>query len=347
MPCLVWLVVFSLAACALGCGSSTSAPEPTSGSTAPVAATSEPPEIAATPGTAAIGGGPRVPGPIVAPLPTGHTAVPQTFVIVSRAMGPLEVTTTFGRLESLSVASLEEPLGMLRPDSPDEDDSPGHHPRACACPCGEPCPQCERPRDRSEPLPPGGRVELAWNGLLRRYRAGPDAPCFDTFAPPPGRYLVRACAGRPVEGQPGPCGRAEVTLPSAEPITIALGDTLETASCPMSPALLDRAARAALSMMERNQIVPDRVAACTPEASCYAETDLPYGEDVVRGLRYTRDPSAPREPPRACGILVAPQADRLLVRILLPLPEGMQGGERFDHHLDVEATRIYSMRYEQ
>ncbi len=332
-----------LAAWALGCGSSTS-----SGSSAP-GSTGSAPRVSEAP-TAAVSSaldGPAPPGPIVAPLPTGHTPTPTSIVIVSRAMGPLEITTTFGRLESISVASLEQPLGMLRPDSPDEPDEPGMHPRACGCPCGEACAQCERPRDRSEPLLPGGRVELAWNGLLRRYHAGPTAPCFDTFAPPPGRYLIRACAGRPVEGQPGPCGRVEVELPAREPITLTIGDALEVSACPLTPALLDRAARAALSMMERNSIVPDRTAACTAEARCYAETDLPYGEDVVRGLRYTRDPSAPPEPARACGILVSPHGDRLLVRVLLPLPEGMLGGERFDHELDAEATRVYSMRYEQ
>ena len=35
------------------------------------------------------------------------------------------------------------------------------------------------------------------------------------------------------------------------------------------------------------------------------------------------------------------------MRVLLPLPEGTEGGERFDHILDVDATRLYAVRYEQ
>lgn len=282
--------------------------------------------------------GPQLPGPTIEALPIGTTPTPTTVVVVSDATVPLAIETTFGEVESVSVVALDAPLGLLTMDS--EDVGGGGYPRACACPCGAPCAECERPQDRSEALAPGGHVTLAWNGLLRRYGAG----CFDAFAPAPGRYLVRVCTGEVVEGAPGPCGSATVTLPSTAPITVHVG-ARESLACPLSPALLDRAARAALSSMALGGIVPDRIARCEPWAECYAETDLPYGEDVTRGARYAVDPSAP--PPRGCGILVAPRGDRLLTRVFLPLPEDMNGGERFDHELDAEASRILSRRFEQ
>jgi hypothetical protein len=331
---LSWLtssLALSLAACS-SCGGA--APATSASASAPSAASG-----------GATGEGPRLPGPLVLPIPEGGSATPATIVVASDARAPLALDTTFGALDSLSLGARDQPLGLLELDSPDD---PSGFPRACACPCGEgACAECERPEDRSLALPPGGRVELAWNGLVRRYRAGPQGTCFDTFAPPPGRYVLRVCSGSPNDGHPGPCGRAEITLPASGPITLRVSDALELARCPLAPDVLDRAARAALSHMERGYAVPERRARCVPEAECYAETDLPYGEDVVRGLRHTRDPSAPPEPPRGCGVLVAPRGDRLLVRVLLPLPDGFQGGERFDHELDVDATRIYSVRYEQ
>ena len=329
------ILVTSLAAFLLtGCGTSgaTSTPIEAPPATSLGANPGEPPS---TPG------GPALPQPLIAALPRGTTPTPTRIVVVSDASEPLSIETTFGRLESVTIASLEAPLGLLTADSVDE---PGGYPRACACPCGEACAECERPQDRSEPLVVGGRVELAWDGLLRRFRSDTRGTCFDTFAPSPGRYLVRVCTGRPIEGDIGPCGSAEVTLPSSEPITVHVG-ARETLACPLTPALLDRAARAALSSMATRHVVPDRAARCEPVATCYAETDLPYGEDVVRGARYARDPSSP--PPSGCGVLVAPRGDRLLVRVLLPLPEGWLGGERFDHELDGAATRVLSMRFEQ
>lgn len=310
-------------------GASIEAPPATG---APVASASEPPSPRP---------GPRLPQPLIGALPSDTQATPMRIVVVSDASESLSIETTFGRLESVSVASLDEPLGLLTADSEDE---AGGYPRACACPCDAPCAECERPLDRSEPLPPGGRVELAWNGRLRRYRSGAQGTCFDSFAPSAGRYLVRVCTGRPIEGDVGPCGSVEVTLPSSEPITVHVG-AREAPACPLTPQLLDRAARAALSSMATRHVVPERAARCEPIATCYAETDLPYGEDVVRGARYARDPSSP--PPRGCGVLVSPRGDRLLVRVLLPLPEGTLGGERFDHEMDGAATRILSMRFEQ
>lgn len=328
------LAIAVVGASLVGCGSS--------GATS---ASIEAPPAATSPASSDDGpsatAGPRLPEPLIAALPTGTTATPTRIVVVSDANEALSIETTFGRVESVTLASLEEPLGLLTADSEDE---PGGYPRACACPCDEPCAECERPLDRSEPLAPGARVELAWNGRIRRYRSGAQGACFDGFAPSPGRYLVRVCTGRPIEGDVGPCGSAEVTLPSHEPITVHVG-AREALACPLTPALLDRAARAALSSMAMRYVVPDRAARCAPVASCYAETDLPYGEDIVRGARYARDPSSP--PPSGCGVLVSPRGDRLLVRVLLPLPPDTLGGERFDHELDGAATRILSMRFEQ
>ncbi|MBX7190551.1 MAG: hypothetical protein K1X94_00750 [Sandaracinaceae bacterium] len=313
-----------------GCGSSrTSSP------------TVEP--VVAPPPTTSAAAGPSLPTPTIAALPTGTSPTPTSIVIVSDARQALSIETTFGALESVSIASLDTPLGVLDADSEDVD---GGYPRACACPCGGPCAECERPMGRSEALAPGARVTLAWNGLLRRYRSDArTGSCFESFAPAPGRYLVRVCTGRPIEGEPGPCGSAEVTLPSSTPITIHVG-ARESLACPLEPALLERAARAALSTMERNAIVPDRIAACRPVASCHAESDLAYGEDVIRGAAYTRERGEPPPPPGTC-VLVAPRGDQLLTRVFLPLPDGMQGGERFDHVLDASATRILSVRYEQ
>lgn len=293
---------------------------------------------------AAMGGsGPHLPAPLLASPPTGP-GTPTSIVVVSDARAPLSLDTTFGALDGLALGARDQPLGLLALDSAEE---AGLYPRACACPCDEECAECEAPMERSVPLPPGGRVELAWNGLVRRYRSGPRGTCFDTFAPPPGRYVLRACAGSPTRGEPGPCGRAEITLPASGPITLHVSDTLELARCPLAPELLDRASRAALSSMQTHHVAELRRGSCRPEAECYAETDLPYGEDVVRGLRHTRDPSAAREAPRGCGVLVAPRGDRLLVRVLLPLSDGMVGGERFDHEFDVDATRLYSVHYPQ
>jgi hypothetical protein len=323
-------LALTLALALVACGSSST-------STSPVAP-------APITHASASSGGPQLPGPLLAPIPEGLAPAPATIVLESAARAPLAVPTTFGALESLSLAARDAPLGLLTLDSPDE---PAQFPRACACPCGETCAECERPEDRSVALAPGGRTELAWNGLVRRYRSGPHGSCFDAFAPPPGRYVLRACAGRPTEGEPGPCARAEITLPASGPITLRFDDRLGLARCPLAPEVLDRAARAALSSMETGHVAELRRGACSPEAQCYAETDLPYGEDVVRGLRHTRDPSAPREPARGCGVLVAPRGDRLLVRVFLPLTDGMVGGERFDHELDVDASRIFGVRYEQ
>jgi hypothetical protein len=281
--------------------------------------------------------------PLLAPIPEGVTAVPATIVLESGGRAALSIPTTFGALESLSLASRDAPLGLLTLDSPDEP----QFPRACACPCGQACPECEPPVARSLALAPGGRAELAWSGLVRRDRSGPHGRCFDAFVPPPGRYVLRACAHDPSQDEPGPCARAEITLPANGPITLRFEDHVELARCPLAPEVLDRAARAALSTMEMDHVADLRRGACTPEAQCYAETDLPYGEDVIRGLRHTRDPDAPREPARGCGVLVAPHGDRLLVRVLLPLADGSVGGERFDHELDVDASRLFRVRYER
>lgn len=287
--------------------------------------------------------GPRLPSPTVLPVPVGTAPTPAHLVIESRALEALSVDTTYGQLESITLSSLEQPLGLLVADSIDEPEGPL---RACSCPCGGVCPECERPMTRRLELPPGARVELEWNGLVRRWANERGRLCFDAFGPPPGRYLVRACSGLTSEGILGPCGNTIVTLPTSEPITIVIA-AAEGPRCPLSPELLDRAARVALSSLEMRGVVPDRLAACQPHAECFStEADLAYGADAVRGLAYTQ-PAEGAQAPRGCGILVWPHDDRLLVRVFLPLPEGFLGGERFDQELDAEATRILSMRFEQ
>lgn len=343
------LAVIALASLSVlaGCGSSerTSASETSEARASGTRETPEPtPALLADMDDRPAMGGPRLPSPAILPTPTDTRPTPARIVIESRATEPLSIDTTYGLLESITLASLDQPLGLLVADSLDEPDEPL---RACACPCGAgPCPECERPTTRRYPLAPGERVELDWNGLARRRANEGGQICFDAFGPPPGRYLVRACSGLTSEGMLGACGNTIVTLPSTEPITIVIG-AVESPHCPLAPETLERAARVALSSLEMRGVVPARLASCQPRADCYATSaDLVYGEDVVRGLAYTQESGA-ASAPRGCGILVSPHDDRLLVRVFLPLPEGTLGGERFDHELDAEATRILSLRFEQ
>lgn len=334
----------AVALLAIGCGSGESEatstrptrPPPTFVPTSPDLLPTAPPATSST-------AGPRLPSPTILPTPVGTAPTPAHLVLESRAMETLSIDSTYGRLESVTLASLDQPLGLLVADSMDEPEGPE---RACQCPCGAACPSCESPATRRLELPAGGRVELDWNGLVRRRANEGGRLCFDAFGPPPGRYLVRACSGLTSEGILGPCGNAIVTLPTSEPITIVIG-AAEAPRCPLSPELLDRAARVALSSLEMRGGVPDRLAACQPHAECFStEADLAYGADAVRGLAYTQ-PAEGAQAPRGCGILVWPHDDRLLVRVFLPLPQGFLGGERFDQELDAEATRILSMRFEQ
>lgn len=329
----------------LGCGSSesTTTSRPTPSRPTPPSDLL-PPVLDLGAGTSPALGGPRLPTPTILPSPVGTTPTPAHLVIESRAAETLTIDTTFGVLENVTLASLDQPLGLLVADSVDEPDG---QLRACACPCGQVCPECERPQTRRMTIDPSAAVEIDWNGLVRRRANENGRLCFDAFGPPPGRYVVRVCSGLTSEGMLGPCGSTTVTLPTTEPIRIVIGAT-ESPHCPLAPELLDRAARVALSSLEMRGVVPERLASCQPRAECFSTSaDLSYGEDVVRGLAYTREPGAATSTPHGCGILVWPHDDRLLVRVFLPLPEGSLGGERFDQELDAEAMRILSMRFEQ
>ncbi len=326
----------------VGCGSS-ERPSPTPRATTRPPATTE----LVTPTldlAASAGGGPRLPSPTILPTPVDTAPTPAHLVVESRAMETLTIDTTFGVLESVALASLDQPLGLLVADSVDEPDG---QLRECACPCGQACPECERPQTRRMTIDPNEAVELDWNGLVRRRANENGRLCFDAFGPPPGRYIVRVCSGLTSAGMLGPCGSTTVTLPTTEPIRIVIGAP-EAPHCPLAPELLDRAARVALWSLAMRGVVPDRLASCQPRAECFSTSaDLTYGEDIVRGLAYTREPGAESAAPHGCGVLVWPHDDRLLVRTFLPLPEGSLGGERFDQALDAEAMRIVSMRFEQ
>lgn len=268
---------------------------------------------------------PRPPAsPAFEPIPTGGEARRIRIEVVNATDEAQSLDVTYGLESSFGVAAIGRRFG---PVGLDRDATPNAI--ACDCPCndGARCPECERPREESVTIARGAVHVFEWNGRLRHRRMDADGDnCFDAFAAPAGRYILRACAGPT-------CGRAEVTLP-ADVIRIELGTEVSRDACPLSADLVERAALAALHHFALHGDAREQIRSCAPGAArCVARNELDAAQSAARG-----DP---------CTIFVVPDGRGIAAEIFAPLPPTFRGGERYVHDLDPDATSIRSVRYEQ
>ena len=196
----------------------------------------------------------------------------------------------------------------------------------CQCTCdAAPCPECEPPLQVRVSLAPGERTEVAWNGQVRTYDGERD--CFPRKPAPSGPARVSACA------EEGPCVSAEVTLPTAEPITLRWSSLGTATSCSEVDPLAAKAATEAFRTGFA-AILRDRpVATCDASPRCVEESAL-----EAAFAEYSHP---------ACASLVVPRGDRLDVYLYLPLPEGSVGGARFRQTWDLDGLRLLDARYPQ
>lgn len=268
--------------------------------------------------------------PWLEPIPASAApgGAPIAIRVVATAAEPAVLDTSFGVSQPFAAASLDRSLGHLRLDAPFD----SSWPRQCACPCDPAarCARCEPPALRRQEIAPGAEWRFEWNGRMRRSRTDSDGDsCFDTFAPAPGRYVIRACAGTT-------CGRAEVTLPAREPIVVRLGQDVRRDACPLPADLAERAARSLVADMLAQRIVADRLRACEIAVECVPAATLDARERAARA-RGTG----------ACTVLVVPRGDKLDVRLIAPLPEGSNGGDVFSHEMDPDAAAVLAAHYTQ
>ncbi len=263
---------------------------------------------------------------LIRPLPNGGRAQPATLRLVNRTGDPIELDTTWGQLAFLAASTPDGDLGPLSLDASDA---------VCDCVCRPAgdgrCPECERPRDARMTIPPRGTRELAWNGRLRRSGSSTtESRCQEVFDPEPGPLLVGACTA---DG--GSCAVAEVTLPATLPIQLAFpASPPRAASCPLEPALAERAFRIATFTMDLGAVVPDRRQTCRMEES---RCVMPEAIGLARG----------GERRRPCATFLVPRREGIEVETFLPLPAGTNGGESYSVFLDPNTLRVTRVRYEQ
>lgn len=263
---------------------------------------------------------------LIRPLPGGGRAQPATLRLVNRTGDPIELDTTWGQLAFLAASTPSGDLGPLSLDA-------GDH--FCDCLCrpagGGRCPECERPRDARMTIPPRGARELPWNGRLRRLgSSATESRCQEVFDPEAGPLLVGACTA---DG--GSCAVAEVTLPATGPIELAFpASPPRPASCPLAPALAERAFRIATFTMDLGAVVADRRQPCRMEES---RCVMPEAIELARvGERRRR-----------CATFLVPRREGIEVETFLPLPPGTNGGESYSVQLDPNTLRVTRVRYEQ
>jgi len=238
-------------------------------------------------------------------------ATPTTLTIVSEdAEHRLDVS--FGPASPFGFGLIDETapaMGLDQPDSPS-------WPRACDCPCGTECPECEPPMPALVTVGPGAPHVFEWGGELRRYVVG--APCFETSPAPPGQYVFSVCAA-----DDGPCAFTTATIPSPEGITLDFGSPGSNAECPLEEHILARATRTAVDTMRRSRVAESVMAACPEVATCIS------AEEVATRI----DPTEP-----GCVIYAVPGGSRIDVIVQLD-------GLRYAHHLAGAATRLRGVSY--
>lgn len=312
-----WSSILTLAT--LACSSRTAPPAPEVSPPeppAPVAPPSPPPEPVPAPR----------PASLIRPLPSGGRAEPSTIRLVNRTGDPIDFETTWGQMAFFGASTPSGDLGPLTLDASDH---------VCDCVCtaaaGAGCPECERPRDARMTLGPRGTRELAWNGRLRRVgTSASQGRCLEVFDPEPGPLLVGACTA---DGKS--CAFAEARLPSASPIELSFSASpLRAASCPLEPALAERAYRIATFTMDQAAVVPDRRQSCRMEAS---RCVMPEAIELARA----------GERRQQCATFLVPRREGLEVETFLPLPAGTDGGESYSVFLDPNTLRVTRVRYEQ
>jgi hypothetical protein len=261
--------------------------------------------------------------------PPPAEATPATIRVLNDTDEAVTLDRSFGPAEPLGIRRLDGELDPTAELDEQDDERSGGWVSTCECACGDdPCPECEPPPTVQVELEPGEAYELPWNGRLKRHREHPGGGiCYESFAPPRGRYLVTACT---TEGR---CGRAEVTLPASETIEVRLSNAATATACSdVSPEAMERAGAGLIGQL-RHVLRERPLDRCPDRPRCVAP-----GE-IQGALREAHD-----EP---CSLFVVPRGHEIEAILLAPLPDGYVGGEQFRHWLDPDATRVLRARFEQ
>jgi hypothetical protein len=261
--------------------------------------------------------------------PPAAVPTPVTVRVVNDTDRAVTLDRSFGPAQPLGIARLDGPLPPTAELDEQDDERSGGWVSTCECVCDDaPCPECEPPSTVHVELAPGEAYELPWNGRLKRSRVHSDGGlCFEPFAPPPGRYVLTACT---TEAR---CGRAEVTLPASGDLRVRLANAAPAQGCDDLAARALERARAGLLRSLRHVLRERPLERCPERAPCVAP------EEVEAALREARE--AP------CSVFVVPRGRQIEAILLVPVPDGHLGGERFRHWLDPDATQVLRARYEQ
>jgi len=266
--------------------------------------------------------------PVTEPTDVVAEATPPEIVVHNDTDAPLTFDRSLGPGAPLRIGSQGArplPVGSVLDDV--DDALSGKRIQICECDCAQqaPCPECEPPNVVQVTLQPGESYTMPWNGQLRAYLL--DNRCATRFPVMAWPYVFTACS------EDGRCARAAVTLPSAEPVVIAMSQTLTVQRCDDITINAQRRAGARVWQMVGRLQVQRPVAACSPDPTCVEPEAL---EDFLASAR-SQD----------CTSVIVPRGDRLEAMIFLPVPTGEAGGERYTHFYDPDATRLLDVRYEQ
>ena len=253
---------------------------------------------------------------------------PSEIVVVNDTAEALTFDRSFGPGAMIHIGSAGHrplPTGTTIDDV--DDAHTGGWIKTCLCDCaaGGECPECEPPRLHQITLQPGESYTVPWNGMLRARLVG--GSCLTRFPVMAWPYVLTACTAS------GRCGRAEVTFPSSDPVTIKMSASAAASTCAdLSANALRRAGSGVWTAVGR--ALPDRpVSDCAPDPTCTESDALDATLAAARA--------------QSCTNLVVPRGDHIEAIIFLPLPEDTRGGERYSHFYDPDATHLYRARYEQ
>jgi hypothetical protein len=213
------------------------------------------------------------------PKPSTGKAQPVEIVVKNLTGRNATFGDKLSPLSHFSVVAVDGAQGTLHFAAPEEE----------YCECGpHACPDSAARAIEPIPLASGSEWKRGWAGLLRRtINTEHNDRCEDSFAPPPGEYLIQLDLDPPLR----------VKLPATGPIVVELRGATPASikGCPADPMLARRAASLALHQMKlslsaHGKSAPAEISACQPASAVCTLTPTAGAGACSMTLR----PHAPR-----------------------------------------------------